>query len=182
MVLTHHLQCCHSQMILWLWFCSKKQSKVSTCLMLANQNTFFHSCLRPQSRIRLQIFLSLSQWMIKQRDWGNSCGGELGISLPRNAAASASRRKDKKETKAARIRVRRERRHERGGTVLWHNARSQSRQLHRNTGTLTYTLLPAGLHLQWVPTNPEDLNTNPPLDGFMMVMSVRDMPLANLKL
>ena len=41
--------------------------------------------------------------MIKQRDWGNSCGGELGISLPLNAAVSAMKRKDKRETKAARI-------------------------------------------------------------------------------
>lgn len=67
--------------------------------------------------------LSLSRWMIKQRDWGNSCGGELWHfytlhlrhqhpSLPpslthpptatSNAAVSASGRKERRETKAIR--------------------------------------------------------------------------------
>lgn len=66
MVLTRHLQCCHSLMILWLWFCSKYSKTSHTCLMLVNQNTFCHSRLRPQSSIRLQIFLSLGGWLSRE--------------------------------------------------------------------------------------------------------------------
>lgn len=133
MVLTHHLQSCRSQMILWLWFCSKYSKKSAHALCLLIKRHFSTVVLGAELDFRSS---SLSQWMIKQRDWGNSCGGGLGISLPLNAAGSASRRKDKKETKAARI----------GAVERWRNSPVTQRSLSEQTSTsplnaekLTYT-------------------------------------------
>ena len=97
---------------------------------------------------------SLSQWMIKQRDWGNSCGGELWHFYPlhrhrhhpppsptatSNAAVSASRRKERRETKAIRDV------HKRGGAPVTWRSLSEKTSTPRNAEKLPA----AGLHLHW---------------------------------
>lgn len=98
--------------------------------------------------------------MIKQRDWGNSCGGELWHfytlhlrhqhpSLPpslthpptatSNAAVSASGRKERRETKAIRDG------HKRGGAPVTWRSLSEKTSTPRNAEKLPA----AGLHLHW---------------------------------
>lgn len=95
MILTHHLQCCHSLMILWLWFCSKHNKEKSVWVLSWWITLIFSPVVYIPGAELDSSSSSFSLWMIKQRLWKQLWWRAWHFSLPECCCLSIEEEKDK---------------------------------------------------------------------------------------
>lgn len=95
MILTHHLQCCHSLMILWLWFCSKHNKEKSVWVLSWWITVLFSPVVYIPGAELDSSSSSFSLWMIKQRLWKQLWWRAWHFSLPECCCLSIEEEKDK---------------------------------------------------------------------------------------